>query len=320
MEKIMKYIFGPVLSRRLGMSLGIDTIPLKTCNWNCVYCQLGRTKPLTNKRLEYFPRHEILDEVKSVLNLQNPVKTDWITFVGSGEPILHIGLGWLIREVKALTKIPVAVITNGSLLYLPEVRHELAPADAVLPTLDIGNARLYKKINRPHPETSFDRLIDGLTIFRKEFRGRFWLEVMLVRGLNDTEQALWEIAARIDQIRPEEVHINIPDRPPAENWVEPPDEEGLLRAQAILGKTARVVHPATGNFNLGNCDTLTDAIIGIVTRHPMREYDLMQTIGNWSQKEFHEELKKLVNSGEVQMIKRYGYRFYSSRSAHYQKN
>ena len=113
----MKYIFGPVPSRRLGQSLGIDTIPLKTCNWNCVYCQLGRTQPLVNQRREYYPSSEILIEVQEALKAHRPGEIDWVTFVGSGEPLLHDRMGYLIRQVKSMTDLPVAVITNGSLLY-----------------------------------------------------------------------------------------------------------------------------------------------------------------------------------------------------------
>lgn len=186
----MKYVFGPVPSRRLGRSLGIDTIPLKTCNWNCVYCQLGRSRPLKNKRQVYVPPERILADVELALTPHKPGEIDWVTFVGSGEPALHIDLGWLIRKVKELTPLPVAVITNGSLLYLPEVREELSAADAILPTLDAGNARLYHKLNRPYPDITYKRLVDGLIAFRKEYRGKFCVEVMLVRGLNDTEEAL----------------------------------------------------------------------------------------------------------------------------------
>lgn len=139
----MKYVFGPVPSRRLGKSLGIDTIPLKTCNWNCVYCQLGRTIPLNNKRSEYFPSDAILTELEQALASHSSGEIDWVTFVGSGEPTLHSGLGRLIRQVKTRTDLPVAVITNGSLFYLPEVRQDIGVADAVLPTLDAGTAELY---------------------------------------------------------------------------------------------------------------------------------------------------------------------------------
>jgi wyosine [tRNA(Phe)-imidazoG37] synthetase (radical SAM superfamily) len=301
------------------MSLGIDTIPLKTCNWNCVYCQLGRTVPLTNKRLDYIPRLDILAEVVSALDSGSSPRPDWITFVGSGEPTLHIGLGWLIQKVKSLTDIPVAVITNGALLHLPEVRQDLKVADAVLPTLDAGDALLYRRINRPHPEIPFERLVSGLIAFREEFHGHYWLEIMLVSGLNDTEQALQDIASVVKKIRPDEIHINIPDRPPAEEWVRPPTQGGLMRALAVFGKTARIVHPATVTSTSSKYGTLTDAIIGIITRHPMREDDLIHTLAHWSPQELRQSLDELVNKGQAQVIERYDCQFYSASSARYQK-
>jgi wyosine [tRNA(Phe)-imidazoG37] synthetase (radical SAM superfamily) len=318
----MKYVFGPVPSRRLDQSLGIDTIPLKTCNWNCVYCQLGRTVPLTNERREYFPREDILAEVQQALATHKPGEIDWVTFVGSGEPMLHIGMGWLIQKVKELTegsarRLPVAVITNGALLYLPEVREELAAADAVLPSLDAGNAWLYRKINRPHSEIKFERLVDGLIAFRKEYQGKLWVEVMLVRGLNDHEEALREIVAILEQIQPDEVHINLPTRPPAETWVQPPDEEGLMRALAILGKIARVVHPAEGSFDLSGSDNVVDAIVAIITRHPMNEIELHHTLEKWTPGQVDTALEQLSSSGRAQVVERYGTRFWSASPARY---
>jgi wyosine [tRNA(Phe)-imidazoG37] synthetase (radical SAM superfamily) len=321
----MKYVFGPVPSRRLGQSLGIDTIPLKTCNWNCVYCQLGRTVPLTNRRQEYFPRDEILAEVEQALAAHKPGEIDWVTFVGSGEPALHAGLGWLIQKVKELTdtstgsvhRLPVAVITNGALLYLPEVREELAAADAVLPTLDAGNAKLYRKINRPHPDITFERLVDGLIAFREEYQGKLWVEVMLVRGLNDTEEALFEIAAVLKRVQPDEVHINLPTRPPVETWVQPPSEEGLMRALAILGEIARVVHPAEGSFDLSGFESIVDAIVSIITRHPMNEAELRRTLEKWTPGQVDKALQELSSSGRAQVVERYGARFWSASPAHY---
>jgi len=313
----MKTVFGPVPSRRLGQSLGIDTIPLKTCNWNCVYCQLGRTVPLTNERKEYIPRQEILAEVEQALSAHRPGEIDWVTFVGSGEPTLHSGIGWLIRQVKALTPIPVAVITNGALLYLPDVRAELAAADAVLPTLDAGNAALYRQINRPHPEITFERLLNGLTAFRREYGGKLWVEVMLVRGLNDSEPALTELAAALQKIQPDEVHILQPTRPPAEIWVQPPDDEGLLRARALLGQVAKVIHPASGTFDLSGFTSLAEAVVSIITRHPLREEELVQALSRWPSADVSQTLKDLEASGEAQVVERYGCRFWSAAPARY---
>jgi wyosine [tRNA(Phe)-imidazoG37] synthetase (radical SAM superfamily) len=313
----MKYVFGPVPSRRLGQSLGVDTIPLKTCNWNCVYCQLGRTQPLVNERKDYFPPQEILAEVREALADHAPGEIDWLTFVGSGEPTLHASVGWLVRQVKAQIDLPVAVITNGALLYLPEVREELAAADAVLPTLDAGTANLYRQINRPHPETTFERLLQGLIAFREVYQGKLWLEVMLVRGLNDTEKAMQDIAAALRRVQPDEVHINLPTRPPVETWVQPPDEEGLMRATAILGDIARVVHPAEGSFDLSGYDSVVEAIIAIITRHPMRQEELERTLARWRPGKVRQALADLEASDQAQAVDRYGIRFWSTAPAHF---
>lgn len=313
----MNYVFGPVPSRRLGQSLGIDTILLKTCNWNCVYCQLGRSLPLTNERREYVPAEDILFEAEQALKSRANGEIDWVTFVGSGEPTLHSRLGELIGGVKNFTNLPVAVITNGSLLYLPEVRQELSAADAVLPTLDAGTAKLYRKINRPHPQVTFERLVDGLVAFRKEYLGKLWVEVMLVRGLNDTSQALEDIAKILQKVKPDAVHINLPTRPPAETWVQPTDEEGLMRAMTILGNVAEVVHPAAGNFDLGGYENVVDAILDIITRHPMRQEELEQTLNRWLPGQVSGGLADLEASGKVQIVERNKVKFWSAASSYY---
>ncbi len=313
----MKYVFGPVPSRRLGSSLGIDTIPLKTCNWNCVYCQLGRTQPLTNQRKEYYPREEILAEVAAALSAPERKEIDWLTFVGSGEPLLHASMGWLLQGVKRLTDLPVAVITNGSLLYLPDTRQDLLLADAVLPTLDAGSYKLYRQINRPHPEATFERLVDGLTAFRREYSGKLWLEVMLIRGLNDRAEALWDLARTIQLIRPDRIHLNLPTRPPAETWVQPPDREALLQASAILGKTAKIVLPAMGEFDLSGRENVVEAILAIVARHPMRQRELERALNLWSPGEVEHALAELASSGQAQIVERYGERFWTASPAHF---
>ena len=207
-------------------SLGIDPIPLKTCNWNCVYCQLGRSTPLVNERKNYYVPEAILAEVQAVLAAHRPGDIDWITFVGSGEPTLHASIGPLIRQVKTLTDLPVAVITNGSLLYLPEVRQELSAADAVLPTLDAGNAHLYRKINRPWPRLTFERLLgwaDGISASVS------WQAVDRGHAGQRPERhrrCLARYRDRFAEHRTRSGAYRPPTRPPAEPWVEPPDRLG----------------------------------------------------------------------------------------------
>ena len=313
----MKYVFGPVPSRRLGQSLGIDTIPLKTCNWNCVYCQLGRTKPLTNQRQTYFPPEEILMEIKQSLDSHAPGDINWVTFVGSGEPTLHTDIGWLIRQVKQITEISVAVITNGSLFYLPEVLRELTAADAVLPSLDAGTSQLYRRINRPHPEVTFERYLKGLIAFRKEYRGKLWIEVMLIRDINDTDEALQGISKAIDEIMPDEVHINFPTRPPVETWVHPPEEERLLRAIEVMGKFAKIIYPAEGTFDLSGYENPLDAILGIITRHPMQQAQIERSLHQWSPKRVQAALEKLAACGQVQRVSRSGNIFWCTSLCEY---
>jgi wyosine [tRNA(Phe)-imidazoG37] synthetase (radical SAM superfamily) len=313
----MKYVFGPVPSRRLGQSLGIDPIPQKTCNWNCVYCQLGRSMPMTNERREYNPTETILEEVNLALRNHSHGEIDWVTFVGSGEPTLHSRLGEMIRQVKAETSLPVAVITNGALLYLPEVRTDLIAADAVMPTLDAGSADLYRKINRPWPDLTFERLVAGLLAFRHEFSGKLWVEVMLVRGMNDTEKALGELAAVLERIQPDQVHLSLPVRPPAESWVQPADEDGVLHAQAILGDVAQVLSPVQGEFDLRGCEDVGEAVLSIITRHPMREDELITTLQGWPGEDVHQVLRNLSESGRAQLVTRYGLRFWTASGTKY---
>jgi len=315
--KELKRVYGPVPSRRLGRSLGVDPIPSKTCNWNCVYCQLGRTTPMVNERRDHVPVAEVVDELRAVLGSHQHGEIDWVTFVGSGEPTLHASLGDMIRKAKALSGVPVAVITNGSLLYLPEVRDELMAADAVLPSLDAGSDHLFRTINRPHPEITFNRLIEGLTAFSGVYRGSLWVEVMLIGGLNDTEDALRDLQAALQGVQPDEVHISQPIRPPAETWVRPTDQEGLMRATAILGEVARIIHPVHGEFDLSGYGDVLDAVVGIITRHPMRQDELARTLDRWAPDSVADALEALAARGQARTLERYGHRFWTATGAKY---
>lgn len=315
----MKYVFGPVPSRRLGQSLGVDPIPLKTCNWNCVYCQLGRSRPLVNERRDYFPPDEIVAEVEEALRAHGPDGIDWVTFLGSGEPLLHAHLGDMLREVKALTPLPLAVLTNGSLLYLSAVRDELSVADAVLPSLDAGTPELYRRINRPHPEVTYERLIEGLIAFGQAYKGNLWLEVMLIKGLNDTQGALQDIATQLTRIRPSEIHVNLPTRPPAEAWLEPADQEGLMLAIAILEQVApvRAVESVTGTVELTASVTLADAILAVITRHPLHQEELERTLVRWNAEQVRAALAELEATGRAQVVSRYGKRFWTAAASYF---
>ena len=270
---------------------------------------------MVNERKDYYPPGDILAEVAQALSTHGNGEIDWVTFVGSGETALHCSLGWLIQQVKRLTHLPVAVITNGSLLYLPEIRQALAQADAVLPSLDAGTPEIYRRVNRPHPKATFERLLDGLATFRHEYNGNLWVEIMLIHGLNDSEVALRGLAAALQLIRPDEIHINVPTRPPAEAWVQPPDEEGLLRARAILGGTAQVVHPASGDFDLGISDTPIDAIINIISRHPMQENELIGVLERWLPVDVSTALQELEKSSQVRRVERYGVNYWTASDA-----
>ncbi|NTV02150.1 MAG: radical SAM protein [Chlorobiaceae bacterium] len=268
----MKYVFGPVSSKRLGQSLGVDLLPPKSCTWNCVYCQLGKTKRFVTERSEFFPKEEILHEI--VEAIANSPSIDWITFVGSGETTLYKGIGWIIHELKQRTGIPVAVITNGSLLYLPEVRHELLEADAVLPSLNAGSEELHDRIGRSAEGFGFRRHVDGLRQFRREYSGKLWVEVMLIAGLNDSDEALEDLAATLSDIRPDTVHLVVPNRPAPESFVGMPDEAGIEKAVFILSKAAPVVHPVKGSMNLKGASDLLEAVTAIAVRHPVQEREL----------------------------------------------
>lgn len=311
----MKHVYGPVPSRRLGRSLGVDPIPLKTCNWNCVYCQLGRTKPYAPVRKEFYPAKEVLDEVGEALKHLALERLDYITLVGSGETLLYSAIGELIRGIKDLTPIPVAVITNGSLLHQPEVRAELMTADAVLPNFDAATSDGFTRINRPHPSCSYHDQLEGLCSFREEYEGKLWPEVMLVKDLNDTEDALKALANVFEIIRPDKVHLSLPIRPPAEIWVRPSDEEGLMRAIAILGKVANVMHPYEGNFGLPSYETPESAILNTIARHPMTLIELEHTLTRWVPGSVCSSLRTLAHSGKAKIVERYGTPFWCAATA-----
>ena len=223
----MGYLFGPVLSRRLGLSMGVDLLKYKTCNLDCVYCELGRTACLTACRDRFVPRERVLKEIE----LRRDEPFDFLTFAGSGEPTLSLDLGQVVSRAKRMVNSPVAVITNSTLLSSPTVRKELAAADVVLPSLDAASQEAFMAINRPARGLLAEEMIQGLKDFRREYSGEIWLEVMLVRGINDHDAE--RIARAADSTEPDRIQLNTVVRTPAEP-VEPLSQEEMERMLEIF--------------------------------------------------------------------------------------
>lgn len=222
----MKYIFGPVVSRRLGVSLGLDLIPHKICTLDCIYCESGKTTNKTIKREPYIKAVDILKELKSCLKkIKN---LDYITLTGSGEPTLNSEIGILINEIKQITDIPVAVLTNGTLLYLEKVRKDLLNADLIVPSLDAVQSETFLKIDRPHKHLNISEIIKGLIQFRKIFKGLIWLEIFFVQDINDQEIEIEKMIDTIKKIHPDKVQLNTIDRPPTESFAHPEEDKKLM--------------------------------------------------------------------------------------------
>jgi len=238
----MRYIYGPVKSRRLGNSLGISIVPYKVCSFDCVYCQLKKTTKKTRKRKKYAPVGEILEEVKNFfINKPKDLKIDCVTFSGSGEPTLHSSIGALIRAVKELTRLPVALITNSSTMVDSKVSRDIKDVDLLVPSLDAVTQDVFEKIDLPIKGLRVEDVIEALIKFRRTFKGKIWLEVMLVRGLNDSPEYLKKIKKAADMIKPDRIQLNAPIRPPAQNWVKPVLHSTLKKAKEIFGANCDIV-------------------------------------------------------------------------------
>lgn len=272
----MKYLYGPVQSRRLGMSLGIDLVPFKTCSHNCIYCQCGLTTHKTTQRDAYVPVNEVIQEVRDFLR-DYKGKLDYLTLSGAGDPTLNSGLGQVIRQLKQIGKIPVAVLTNSSLLWQEEVQTELMEADLVVPTLNAVLPESYEAINRPVLK-DINQIIDGLVKFRKQFKGQFWLEVVLVRLYNDDQPNLDALKKAIERIKPDQVHLNTVSRPPAEDFAYPVTPEEMKRiadfldAEIVAGQEMAVPQESGGG------DPKT-RIMSLLSRRPCTIPEIINSLG-----------------------------------------
>ncbi|HGE69339.1 TPA: radical SAM protein [Candidatus Poribacteria bacterium] len=275
----MKYVFGPVPSRRLGMSLGVDIVPFKTCSFDCVYCQLGLTIKKTTERADFVPIDDVLAEIKEVI--ESGKNVDFITFSGSGEPTLNSKLGEMIRKVKAFTDIPVAVITNGSLLYRKDVRDDLISADLVVPSLDAISNNTLDKVNRPCNDLNIDMIIDGLREFAKDYKGKLWLEILIVKGINDNLDELKQMADMIRDLRIDKIQLNTVVRPPAENFALPLTNEEMDQIASLFDDRVEIIADFDRSpKNLSQNDkSIEDRIVDLVKRRPCTIDDISNSIG-----------------------------------------
>ena len=239
----MRYIYGPVKSRRLGLSLGINLTPYKICTFDCIYCQLGHVANRTMERKEYIDISEIRYELKSWLeNNQEEAKIlNYITFSGSGEPTLNIKISELIERIKEISSVPVALITNSSLLGLSSLRKELLRLDLIVPSLDAAREDIFQEIDRPEAGLRIEGIIEGLISLRKEFRGKIWLEVMLVKGINDDLRHIRRLKEAIERINPDKIQLNSPVRTTAEPNILPVAKAKLNKINKIFGEKCQII-------------------------------------------------------------------------------
>ena len=300
-------IYGPVPSRRLGFSLGVDPIPFKTCTLDCIYCQLGKTTNKTVERREYVPESKILPQLEEALSLNQRI--DYITFSGSGEPTLNSQIGKLIKKIKKMSHVPVAVLTNGTLLFQEELRQELLEADLVIPSLDGATQETFERVNRPHPSLKIDRVIQGLRTFRQEFEGRIWLEIMLVKGINDGMDHIERLKQAISELKPDKVQLNTVVRPPSEEFACAVSLEELEKIRELLGGDAEVIAQFERKEQRAYQEDVESAILALLSRRPVTLSDISNSLGI-HRNELMKYLQSLEKEGKIKSVVYGGLRYY----------
>ncbi|MBC8317241.1 MAG: radical SAM protein [Desulfobulbaceae bacterium] len=308
----MKYTFGPVNSRRLGLSLGIDLLAEKTCSYNCIYCEIGVSPVTTCDRKEYTPTAEIIAEIDETIKNQSASKPiDIFTITGNGEPTLHSGLGKIIHHIKERTDKPVAVLTNGSLFYRADVRKDLFEADIVIPSLDAARESSFRKINRPAACNRLSEIIDGLVLFSREFSGKIWLEILIVKGINNTPEDITALQQAVARIKPDMVQLNTVARPPLEKYAMPVSQEELKRiAQELPGKV-EIIADFSRKKKEKNRIANESEILHILQRRPCTASDICEAL-NLDTDSTTNALLHLEKSEKVIQTEHQGKKYYSA--------
>ena len=304
----MKYLFGPVPSRRLGLSLGVDLIPPKTCSYDCLYCQIGKTTCKAVEPAAYVPVEAVIAELEETLA---KVKPDYVTFSGSGEPTLHSELGRLIAYVKEKTGARAAVLTNGSLLYRPEVRERLRRADMVMPTLSSVKESTFRAIHQPHENLNVALLVEGLRSLRKSYKGQLFIEVMLLEGFNDQAEEIEALARTILEIAPDRVQLNTVVRPPADARAIPLDRKKLEVIRNVFGESAEIIAAAPIREQRLFQGPLAAALLEMARRRPVTAEDVAGAL-NASLHDVEKAVTALLNQGDLHKQTHLGKDYYTT--------
>ncbi len=309
----MKYLFGPVNSRRLGLSLGIDLLPSKICNLNCIYCEVGATTDLTCERKVYVPTEGVIGEIDELLSQKSSKDIDVYTITGTGEPTLHSDIGKIIRYLKKHTGKPVAVLTNGTLLYLKSVRDDLSAADIVIPSLDSARSSSYRKVNRPATCAALDDIIEGLRIFCKNFQGEVWLEILLSQGMNDTPEDINALEGAIKEIQPDRVQLNTVARPPLEKYAIPLSRERMEeiadRLKGVFDGSVDMLVDFEKRSRVNFQPVVISEIIQMLKRRPCTASDICEAL-NLDRGEIDKALMELEKDNKIRPVIHNGDKYY----------
>lgn len=295
-----RYLFGPVPSRRLGRSLGVDLMPHKTCSLDCIYCECGKTTHLTLTQKEYVPVERILEELSYFL--KNAPALDYITFSGSGEPTLHSGIAEIIRFIKdKFPKYKIALLTNGTLFYRKEIRAQVAEADLIIVSVDAASGEVFQRMNRPHPRLDFSAVLEGLVALRKEYPGQLWVEVFLVPGVNTHDEDIQALREIVDLIGPDKVQLNTLDRPGTEKWVAPLDGAEMTRVAACIHKSELIPSAKENDRSEKVEEVIAHRVLAAIRRRPCTLTDISTIIG-CSESDVRKHLAPLLSQKIVEKI------------------
>ena len=311
MNPASTHIFGPVPSRRLGLSLGIDLVPFKTCTLDCIYCELGKTATPVTERAEYVPYLQLKNEIEAFFSAEDR-KLDYITLSGSGEPTLNKALPRVIKLLRKLSKTPIALLTNGTLFNDPEVRREAAAVDVILPSLDVVSKDLFTAVNRPAPGLDIKEIIAGLIALRHEYRGQIWLEILFCRGLNDSPQEIKRLVEAVAAIKPNKIQLNTVVRPGAMAEAVTVEQTFLKKILPQFGPRAEIIAPFAKNTDMGSViEKISENILATLKRRPCTADDLKNSLG-LKIVEVIKILDLLLEKGEIKALEHSGERYFQT--------